>query len=392
MEKKTFYGEYTLYHWIELILQKNIILPDYQRCFVWKKDHVETFLRKVRSGIFVPPVIIGSLEHTTNNENIILDGQQRLTSILLGYLGYYPKPDAFLSGDDPLYSDEEDDDDVLIEWSFKLLTNNERNKTKEDILGNIDTTKYEQIDESARLDMDFLNNNYLGFSYIVPINSIETEQQRFYSTVFHDINQQGVALQGQESRRSLYYLNSDLVPYFEPTSLVQMLKINQSGKTKRYDYVRLLSLLTQYRKENSEMRIAQKCRSQERFELYYEKYINAVVNDEDSPEFGKFSEMIGIDAVQIRTNLLKEYVEKLGFNVVFTNIVDADTKLFGLVYYVLFMDKQLDEPNLEDLKTALREKVNEFRSDEKHKDNPSGLTYIRQRIKQSIDIYSRYVL
>lgn len=31
MDKKIFYGEYTLLHWIELILKHNIILPDYQR-------------------------------------------------------------------------------------------------------------------------------------------------------------------------------------------------------------------------------------------------------------------------------------------------------------------------------------------------------------------------
>ena len=82
MQKKTFYGEYTLLHWIELILTKNIVLPKYQRCFVWKKEQVENFLRKLKEGIFVPPVIIGALDYGATSQNIILDGQQRLTSIL----------------------------------------------------------------------------------------------------------------------------------------------------------------------------------------------------------------------------------------------------------------------------------------------------------------------
>ena len=81
MNKKTFYGEYTLLHWIELILTKNIVLPEYQRSFVWKKEQVENFLKKLKNGTFVPPVIIGSLDRGVHNENIILDGQQRLTSI-----------------------------------------------------------------------------------------------------------------------------------------------------------------------------------------------------------------------------------------------------------------------------------------------------------------------
>ena len=62
IDRKIFYGEYTLMHWIELMLQRNIVLPDYQRCFVWPKEHVEFFLRRVKKGIFVPPIIIGSME------------------------------------------------------------------------------------------------------------------------------------------------------------------------------------------------------------------------------------------------------------------------------------------------------------------------------------------
>jgi len=325
MDKKTFYGEYTLFHWIELILQKNIILPEYQRRFVWPKPIVEKFLKNLKDGIFVPPVIIGSMEHIDRNENMILDGQQRLTSILLGCLGIYPKPDAFKASDDPLYvpdidesddanaEDNDADNQVIIEWSFKLLTNDFQNKTTIDILKNIDRTKYELLSTDAFLDDTFLNTAYLGFSYIVPMTNNENTQQRFYSTVFHDINQQGVALQGQESRRALYYLNNDLVPYFEPKPIVDNLKLIQNGKTRKYDYVRLLALLTQYKKQGNDSKIATACRSQEKFENYYEAYINAVVTDEDNDMFGKFSTMIGIDNIESRTNRLKLYIDKLDY-------------------------------------------------------------------------------
>lgn len=37
MENKIYYGEYTLKHWIKLILNGNIILPEYQRHFVWRE-------------------------------------------------------------------------------------------------------------------------------------------------------------------------------------------------------------------------------------------------------------------------------------------------------------------------------------------------------------------
>lgn len=394
MNKKTFYGEYTLLHWLELILTKNIVLPEYQRSFVWKKELVENFLKKLKNGTFVPPVIIGSLDSGAQNENIILDGQQRLTSILLGYLGIYPKDDSFRMTDDPLYSsdsDAGDDDEIMIEWSFKLLTNDSRNKSKADILANIDNTKYETIDASARLDDAFLNEAYLGFSYIVPVGENEQTQQKFYSTVFHDINQQGVVLQGQESRRSLYYLNTGLVPYFEPRPLINILKLNQGGKVYRYDYVRALALLTQFNKDGNEGNVAKRCKSQERFELYYEQYINAVVVDDDSPVFGKFSTTIGIANIGPRTSRLKDSVETLGFNITFANgIIEADTKLFGLIYHIVFKNKSIDTTRKEILKAALEAKVSEFRDDENHRS--SGLVYIRRRIRQSIDIYAGYVI
>ena len=394
MNKKTFYGEYTLLHWIELILTKNIVLPEYQRSFVWKKEQVENFLKKLKNGTFVPPVIIGSLDRGVHNENIILDGQQRLTSILLGYLGVYPKEDSFKMTDDPLYvsdSDAGDDDEIMIAWSFKLLTNDSRNKTKADILTNIENAKYDPIDASACLDDSFLNQAYLGFSYIVPVGENEQSQQKFYSTVFHDINQQGVALQGQESRRSLYYLNTELVPYFEPMPLINILKLNQGGKVYRYDYVRALALLTQFNKDGNEGSVAKRCKSQERFELYYEQYINAVVVDDDSPMFGKFSTTIGVTNISPRTTRLKESVETLGFNSTFANgIIEADTKLFGLIYQIVFKNKSIDTTRKDDLKAALDAKVSEFRDDANHRS--SGLVYIRRRIRQSVDIYAGYVI
>lgn len=399
MEKRNFYGEYTLLHWIELILQKNILLPDYQRNFVWSKEQVENFLKNLKEGIFVPPVIIGSLEHPDgNNENIILDGQQRLTSILLGYIGLYPKEEAFKASDDPLYvsdavdPDEDENDEIIIEWSFKLLTNDSKNKTKADILANIDNTKYEMLSAEAILDDWFLNNNYLGFSYIVPMINDESEQQKFYSTVFHDINLQGVALLSQDSRRSLYYLNKDLVEYFEPHKVIPLLKLTQGAKAKRYDYVRLLAFLTEYKHTHTETAVAKNCRSQETFELYYDAFINSVVTDTDSPRFGKFSTMIGLDNVEERMTRLKEYIVQLGFNSTFPNIIDADTKLFGLVFQVLFNDKSLKEGEFGDLKNALNQKINAYKKNEKHRNSPNGLSHLRKRLKDSIVIYSRYIV
>ena len=44
MENRVYYGEYSLKHWIELILKQDIVLPPYQRVFVWKEKKVRQLI------------------------------------------------------------------------------------------------------------------------------------------------------------------------------------------------------------------------------------------------------------------------------------------------------------------------------------------------------------
>ena len=149
MERKVFYGEYTLRHWMDLILKGNIILPDYQRHFVWSKESVEKFLIQLKTGLFVPPVILGSFKKIENNDNIILDGQQRLTSVLLGYLGIYPKFEEFKEPITPLYRDGAEDDldeggEEIIAWTYKEILDKKKILLERDkIRNNLDLAKYE---------------------------------------------------------------------------------------------------------------------------------------------------------------------------------------------------------------------------------------------------------
>ena len=102
MEKKVYYGEYTLKYWIELLLKKDLELPPYQRSFVWTEEQVKGFVKGIAEDGFVPPVTIGVCNFNGSNHNLILDGQQRLSSLLLAYFKAYPKKDAFRRGVDDL--------------------------------------------------------------------------------------------------------------------------------------------------------------------------------------------------------------------------------------------------------------------------------------------------
>lgn len=54
MDNRVYYGEYSLKHWIDLVLKKNVILPSYQRYFVWNEKKVETLIDTFRKNQFIP--------------------------------------------------------------------------------------------------------------------------------------------------------------------------------------------------------------------------------------------------------------------------------------------------------------------------------------------------
>ena len=124
MDKKVYYGEYTLRYWIELLLKKDLELPPYQRSFVWTEEQVKGFIKGIAEDGFVPPVTIGVCNFNGSNHNLILDGQQRLSSLLLAYFKAYPKKDAFRRGVDDLDladgAAEEEADDFEVEFEQGL--------------------------------------------------------------------------------------------------------------------------------------------------------------------------------------------------------------------------------------------------------------------------------
>ena len=86
---KVYYGEYSLDRWIKLVLTKKIVLPPYQRYFVWTEKQTARLLKSIEKYQYLPAVTIGACEDSTTHKRVsmLLDGQQRLTSVLLASLG-----------------------------------------------------------------------------------------------------------------------------------------------------------------------------------------------------------------------------------------------------------------------------------------------------------------
>lgn len=189
MENKVYYGEYTLKHWIKLMLSGNIVLPEYQRHFVWRERDVKRLLQSLSDGQFVQPVTIALYDDSTIRQNLILDGQQRLTSLLLAYLGYFPDKKKFEMGDSIKVANEDDsavDDGASPSegflWQYTDLL--KYGKDKFEIISNINTSdKYNGITDDLinGLTDEFFEKTYLGFSYVVPETRIATEVQKNFS-------------------------------------------------------------------------------------------------------------------------------------------------------------------------------------------------------------------
>jgi len=196
MDNRVYYGQYSLKHWLDLILKQNIILPAYQRFFVWDEEKVRTLIKAFKNKQFVPPITIGAFNINNATQNLILDGQQRLTTILLAYLGLFPDKDLFKGIVDRLANENDDDidndgqfDNILL-WNFKNLT--EKGNNKAAILERITPGNYKVIDFA--IDESFLKKTFLGFSYLVPQNDDQHVQQKYYSSVFRSINIAGQRL------------------------------------------------------------------------------------------------------------------------------------------------------------------------------------------------------
>jgi uncharacterized protein with ParB-like and HNH nuclease domain len=392
MDNRVYYGEYSLEHWINLILKKNITLPPYQRYFVWNERKVATLIDTLRKKQFVPPVTIGAFKIGDTNQNLILDGQQRLTSILLAYIGIYPDEQTYKTSIERFASESDEDEeesedfqfDNILEWNINILT--EKGNNKEAILKKIAQGNYKSI--NIEIDDDFLKTTFLGFSYLVPQISDEKEQQKYYSSVFRNINIQGEPLLAQESRAALYFLDQDLVEFFTP-AFCKTIVIKMISSEAKADFVRYLSLLSNYYKNGNASRVARGYKP--KMEKFYEEYIYAAINNHDSETYGKFSEVLPNKKYAGIFEKVQSTLELLNIPGEYPSIIDLDIYLFGLFYHIIFNKASIDEAGKDELKEKLDNEIQQSKSSESHRRSPNNLGHLRNRISQSIQIYEGHL-
>ena len=428
MQNKVYYGEYTLEHWIKLMLTGNIVLPNYQRHFVWRERDFKRLMQSLKDGQFVQPVTIALYNDGTLKQNLILDGQQRLTSLLLAYLGYFPDKKKFeiglsnrVANEDDSAADEgnQSNETEGFLWQYSELLNYGNNKLE--ILSKIAIDdRYIQLTDAVitGLDDEFFKSTYLGFSYVVPETTRIDEVQKNFSQLFRNINYFGKKLEPMDSRKSLYYQNQNLTNFFEGKcenglDIFGDLRIIEDLQPSKIDFVRYLAILSQYlvsnRQEDAkDVMVGYSAYSSR--ESYYADYVSYILGVEQEDRTDKFNNFQFVTVfpnnewkerfIQLRTAIERIMpMANLKDGKSFNAWYEADYWLFGLIYHILFLGNELkDRLVVTDrqrrnitLNVAIEMAINADKKDTSFAKNANRITYIRERLVKSCIIYKQYV-
>lgn len=161
---------------LELLASKfqsgDIIIPDYQRKFVWDIRRASTLIESFAIGLPVPQVFFyendeGQLE--------VIDGQQRITSIAYFFEGYFGKPDA--NGKRKVFS-------------LKGL------EQRKDLEGK----SFDQLDDRTKRKIKNASLRGVTVKQLTP----EEEQPESVYHIFERLNTGGQPLNAQEIRNAVY--------------------------------------------------------------------------------------------------------------------------------------------------------------------------------------------
>lgn len=423
----TYYGEYSLKNWIKMILTKEIVLPKYQRYFVWNPENAIQLMDSLIKGHFIPPIVIASHREEKNENpcNLILDGQQRLSSILLCYLGYWPK--KFITQLEDFANENSIDENgkdltlqeklegnelkevpkVLQEWTFqkiqyeyenieqkslkllkKSLSTNENYQKIDDYLIEHKNKELLKLYSELSLNEDIFRECFLGFSFIKGNNTSSDEEKKVFSKIFRKINISGTPLTPAESREAFYWLNPKRKDFLSP-DFAKNIKINN----KRLDWVRTLAFVSEsariYKDKNNnlptELRIAVGFGND--LESYFELFAQSIVdNDNKSAYFLSYKE-----DYLMRLSEVESTLKTLRPDGAFPSLLDADFYIWGLVFWIVFQGKSFDMAQLAKLNRLIKEAILPLKTNKEMKDI-NRLGKIRYRMKRSIEIYQRVMV
>ncbi len=169
----TYPADYTLEVLVSKWRKKEIIVPAFQRRYVWKLPQASRLIESFLLGLPVPPIF---MYLNKKNELLLVDGQQRLKTVAYFFEGYFGEEDR---GQRPV---------------FRLNGLNDQSQFAK--------KTYEDIRDSDPSAFNSLNNAVLR-SFVIKQLDPKDDTSIFY--IFERLNTGGTLLHGQEIRNAIYY-------------------------------------------------------------------------------------------------------------------------------------------------------------------------------------------
>ncbi|NUN68244.1 MAG: DUF262 domain-containing protein [Bacteroidetes bacterium] len=160
---------------VEGLVQKlrkgDIVIPAFQRAFVWKEEDASSFIESLILGLPVPGIFLATEQKT--NRMLVIDGQQRLKSLLFFYEGYF----------DPKKEEKK-------QKVFKLVN----------VQPQLEGKTYQTLEEKDKRRLD----NSIIHATIIKQESPKDGDTSIYH-IFHRLNAGGMILKPQEIRRAAFH-------------------------------------------------------------------------------------------------------------------------------------------------------------------------------------------
>ena len=427
-----YYGEYSLEYWIKLLLKGDIVLPDFQRPYVWDEKDIMSYLDSIQKKQFIPPVIIGKFidkneDGTKIESNIILDGQQRLCSLIFAYYQIFPDSNNFKEIRNVKSFGNEDENDGAIDES-KNSENKENNATSilsyiqkkfYDVNYNNTYSSIEKFSDIIKNDDNFkkisdgfipikknikeyYEENYIPFIYIKPSHEKSDtdsilQEKNYYSNLFYNINKKGIELNNQECRNAMVWLsNKKWKDFFDEFKFLIYIRGKEINPVDFSYYLSILSFI-EYKSNGKVENIKNIINNlfgnryiKEEKEDFILKFLNAINehNNKKSESFGAPNDLL--DKVLLTNDgkflkLVKLYIDKKSYE----SVADFEIEFIGLMYWVLFKGKEIE---LSLYENKIKEKIktiegNTQQEKDKYRRNVNKPNNLRERIVESINIF-----
>ena len=170
----TYPADFTLEGLVSKYKKGSLVIPGFQRNYVWNIKQASKLVESFLLGLPVPSIFLFTDEK--NNDQLVIDGQQRLKTLVYFFEGYF--------------GDEEQGRRRVFKLTGLKETSPYANKSYEDL---------EQTDEAA---FNKLNDSVLRAFIVKQITP--TDNTSIYH-IFERLNTGGTQLVGQEIRNCVYH-------------------------------------------------------------------------------------------------------------------------------------------------------------------------------------------